>query len=149
MRTYQHIIDTKSVKKVLNTFPDHWVVRELSERDYGTDLSIEIFSEVSIDRHGHKIYESSGCNCNIQIKGTNERLELIQADNSYHCSLDKKALLYMERFAIPFLLIRADVSSIAAKSYFVWIQRYIKEVLDIEKKLERELSKFVHYKNSS
>lgn len=31
-RTQSHITETKSLKKFLNIIPDHWVVRELSER---------------------------------------------------------------------------------------------------------------------
>lgn len=44
MRTQSHIIDTKAVKAVMAQLPDHWVVRELSERDYGIDLLVEIFA---------------------------------------------------------------------------------------------------------
>jgi len=138
MRTYQHIIDTKSIKKILRAFPDHWVVRELSERDYGTDLTIEIFYESGKDKHNHTIYESSGCVCNIQVKGTNEQLNICASDNSIHYSFDKKSLLYVERFAIPFLLVRVDVSDTEAETYYVWLQRYIKDVLDIERPNWRE-----------
>lgn len=133
MRTHTHITDTKAIKKLLRTFPDHWVVRELSERDYGTDLMIEIFFESRVDNHGHKIYESSGWVCNIQVKGTNKPLEICEEDSSVHYQFSKKALLYVERFATPFLLVRVDVSTDDAATYFVWLQRYIKEVLDLER----------------
>lgn len=132
MRTYQHIIDTKSIKKILKSFPDHWVVRELSERDYGTDLIIEIFLESGKDKHEHTVYESSGCICNIQVKGTNESLNISKSDSSVHYSFSKKSLLYIERFATPFLLIRVDVSDDKAETYYVWLQRYIKDVLDLD-----------------
>ncbi len=132
MRTNTHIIDTKSIKKLLQSFPDHWVVRELSERDYGTDLVIEIFVENGIDKHGHKTYDSSGCICNIQVKGTSKKLKIDKKDNSIHYSFKKDALLYVERFATPFLLVRVDVSSNKAETYYVWLQRYIKDVLDLE-----------------
>ncbi len=138
MRTYQHIIDTKSIKKILNSFPDHWVVRELSERDYGTDLVIEIFSESGKDKYNHTVYESTGCICNIQVKGTNEKLNICESDNSIHYSFGKKSLLYVERFATPFLLVRVDVSDDKAETYYVWLQRYIKDVLDLERPNWRE-----------
>lgn len=51
MRTYQHVIDTKSIKKLLNLFPNEWVIRELTARDYGTDLVIEIFTLVRNNKH--------------------------------------------------------------------------------------------------
>ncbi|MDN5060008.1 DUF4365 domain-containing protein [Aliarcobacter butzleri] len=132
MRTHTHIIDTKAIKKIFRTFPDHWVVRELSERDYGTDLMIEIFYESGNDKNGHKIYESSGSVCNIQVKGTQEPLKICEEDSSVHYQFSKKALLYVERFATPFLLVRVDVSTDDTETYFVWLQRYIKEVLDLE-----------------
>lgn len=131
MRTYSHIIDTKSIKKLLNSFPDHWVVRELSERDYGTDLVVEIFVENGVDKNGRTAYETSGCLCNIQVKGTNEEL-IVNKDNSIHFSFSKSALEYVERFAIPFLLVRVNVSDESSDIYFVWLQRYIKDVLESE-----------------
>lgn len=132
MRTYSHIIDTKSIKKVLNSFPDYWVVRDLSERDYGTDLLVEIFSETENDSYGNMGYHSTGYICNIQVKGTNETIKK-HSDNTIHYSFSKKALLYVEKFPIPFVLLRADVSKKEGNIYFLWLQRYIKDVLDHEK----------------
>jgi len=132
MRTYSHIIDTKSIKKVLNSFPDYWVVRDLSERDYGTDLLVEIFSTAEKDINRNTEYFSTGYICNLQVKGTNEPLK-ISSDNSIHFSFGKKALLYVEKFSIPFVLLRVDVSTKEGNIYFLWLQRYIKDVLDHEK----------------
>lgn len=132
MRTYSHIIDTKSIKKVLNSFPNYWVVRDLSERDYGTDLLVEIFREAENDLCGNIRYESTGYVCNIQVKGTNTAIRE-NLDNTIHYSFDKKALLYVEKFTIPFILLRADVSKAEGEVYFLWLQRYIKDVLDHEK----------------
>ena len=132
MRTYQHIIDTKAIKKVLTSFPDHWVIRELSERDYGTDLMIEIFVANGKDKNDHTTYKSSGGICNIQVKGTNKSLTINESSNSIHFSFEKKSLLYVERFPIPFFLVRVDASDIDTPTYFVWLQRYIKDVLDLE-----------------
>ncbi|MEZ8504474.1 MULTISPECIES: DUF4365 domain-containing protein [Vibrio] len=129
-RTYSHVIDTKSVKKVLNIFPEHWVVRELSERDYGIDLVIEIFLEDGHDRNGNQCYTTSGCLCNIQVKGTDKKLNII--DESVKFSLAKNALQYVEKFAVPFLLLRVNVSEPDSETYFVWLQRYIKDVLEFD-----------------
>lgn len=131
MRTQAHIIDTKAVKKVLNLLPDHWVVRELTERDYGIDLMVEIFVPVLKDTKGNEAFDSSGAIFHIQIKGTNTKLQVSRAGTINH-SLGKSSLKYVEKFSVPFFLFRLDVSSNLNKCYFVWLQRYIKNVLDID-----------------
>lgn len=128
MRTQSHIVDTKAIKKVLNSFPDHWVVRDLTERDYGTDLLVEIFQHVGANKHG-KVYESSGCVCHLQVKGTSTPLRL-SPSGTIGFSIPRKSLLYVERFAVPFFLLRVGVSEENSSCYFVWLQRYIKDVLD-------------------
>jgi hypothetical protein len=130
MRTVQHIIDTRSIKRVLNLLPDHWVIRELTERDYGIDLLIEIFEKSDVKNNGHDAFRSTGAIFNAQVKGTSLALK-INNDEKISFPLDKGALLYTERFSTPFLLFRVDVSSDEADSYFVWIQRYVRDVLDL------------------
>ena len=41
-RTFQHIMEDKSVLKLRNILPAEWVIREYKP-DYGIDLTIEIF----------------------------------------------------------------------------------------------------------
>lgn len=129
MRTYQHIIDTKAVRLVMNSIPEYTVVRELTERDYGIDLMVEFFDEQGIDKHGHKLYDSTGYVCYLQIKGTDKLLR--SRKNKISFSIDIKSLLYVERFSTPFILTR--VCTVKGKEciYFVWLQRYISDVLDM------------------
>ena len=47
--------------------------------------------------------------------------------------LSKKAMLYTQSFSTPFLLIMVDLSCENAESYFLWIQRYIRDVHDSKK----------------
>lgn len=129
MRTYQHIIDTKAVKHTLNSIPDHWVVRDLSERDYGIDLMVEIFSESGQDKHGHSYYDATGRVCYLQVKGTNTKLSL-NRDNTVSFNIEKKALLYVEKFSTPFILVRVCTLEKEKVVYYCWLQRYILEVLD-------------------
>jgi len=131
MRTHNHIIDTKAVKKVVSMLPDFWVVRELTERDYGIDLIAEIFTPAEKDENNHDVYEESGAVFHIQIKGTGDPIKP-NADNTIHYSIKKKSLIYFERFSAPFLLFRVDVSTPSKPIYFIWIQRYIIDVLDVE-----------------
>ena len=129
MRTYEHVIDTKALKNTLKSIPDHWVVRDLSERDYGIDLMMEIFSKSGVDRHGHPIYEATGRNCYLQVKGVNKELTF-NRNKTVSFGVDKKALLYVEKFATPFILVRVCTLEKKEAVYYVWLQRYILEVLD-------------------
>jgi hypothetical protein len=129
MRTYQHIIDTKAIKRTLNSIPDHWVVRDLSERDYGIDLMVEVFSENGEDEHGHSNYEATGRVCYLQVKGTNTKIT-INKDKTVSIKVEKKALLYVEKFATPFILVRVCTLKKKGVVYYCWLQRYILEILD-------------------
>lgn len=129
MRTYQHIIDTMAVKQVLNSIPENIVVRELTERDYGIDLMVEFFDEQGIDKYGHKLYDSTGYVCYLQIKGTDSLLS--SRKNKISFSIDIKSLLYVERFSTPFILTRVCTLKGKECIYFVWLQRYISDVLDM------------------
>jgi hypothetical protein len=141
IRTYSHIIDTKAVRQVLNILPEYWVVRELTERDYGIDLMIEVFAENGKDSKGHDSYAATGYICYLQIKGTGDKKYLKQSKGKISYSIEKKSLLYIEKFATPFLLLRVCTSEEKKEIYFLWLQRYISDVLDISKKNWRDNQK--------
>lgn len=130
-RTYQHIIDTKAVKKVINALPDHWVVRELTERDYGIDLLVEIFEMSGTDGNKNDRYHSTGNVLYLQIKGTDEELK-IDSDENITMRLKQNNILYFEKFAVPILLVRVSTTNKSSDIYFLWIQKYIKSRLNIE-----------------
>ena len=131
MRTIQHIIDSNAIKKVMNAFPEHWVVRELSERDYGIDLVVEIFTESGKDKNNYPTYESRGDLLNIQVKGKNDQVKPTK-NGTVNYSLGRNNLKYCEKFAIPFILLIVDTSNDSGEIYFTWIQKYIKNKLNIE-----------------
>jgi len=132
MRTYQHLIDTKAVKQVLNSIPDYCVIRELTERDYGIDLMIEFFSKIGENQHKHPIYDTTGHICYLQIKGTEKQLK-INDDETISFSIDKKSLFYVEKFSTPFILVRVCTLKGKQEIYFLWLQRYISDKLDNQK----------------
>lgn len=132
MRTYQHVIDSKAVKTTINSIPDRCVVRGLSERDYGIDLMIEIFKEHGTDKHGHAVYDSTGHVCYLQIKGTDKEIKINSESDTVNISIEKKHLFYVEKFPTPFILIRACTLQTKEAVYFLWLQRYIIDVIDIE-----------------
>ncbi len=116
--------------------PHHWVVRQLTERDYGIDLMVEIFTLGPKDAKGKDAFAATGSVFHIQIKGTAEPLKPVGA-GTINCSIDKKSLSYVERFSIPFFLFRVSVAD-PPTVYFLWIQRYIKDVMDRETPMWRE-----------
>ena len=130
MRNFEHVIDTKAIKKTLTSIPDYWVVRDLSERDYGIDLMMEIFSEKGVDDNDNPKYDSTGQVCYLQVKGTSKEIA-INDDDTISFTVKKKLLLYVEKFPIPFILVRAFVNSHSNNVYFIWLQRYIMEVIDV------------------
>lgn len=60
-RDIRHISETASIKLFNSLVPDHWLVREVTERDYGIDLYLEIVD----DRH-----RVTGKHISIQLKST-------------------------------------------------------------------------------
>lgn len=136
MRTQTHIVDSRAVKAVIAQLPHHWVVRELTERDYGIDLMVEIFAPGLKDAKGKDAFDATGSIFHIQIKGTEESLKPVQAGTINYC-IDKKSLSYVEKFSTPFLLFRVSITD-PQTIYFLWIQRYIKDVMDRETPTWRE-----------
>lgn len=136
MRTQTHIVDSRAIKAVVAQLPHHWVVRELTERDYGIDLMVEIFAPGLIDAKGKDAFAATGSVFHIQIKGTEKSLEPVCASTINYC-IDKKSLSYVEKFSTPFFLFRVSVAD-PQTIYFLWIQRYIKDVMDRETPMWRE-----------
>lgn len=132
MRNYPHIIDTRAVRQTINAIPDYCVVRDLNERDYGIDLMIEIFKKTGVDKIGHDTYSATGHVCYLQIKGTNRELHL-NRDNTVSFNIEQKALLYVEKFATPFILVRTCTLDGKKKVYYLWLQRYISDELDFKR----------------
>lgn len=130
MRTKNHVIDSKAVKTVIASLPDHWVVRELTERDYGIDMMVEIFVSGPTDSQGNEAYAASGAVFHVQIKGTEEPLRAVAGGTINYC-MKKKGLVYAERFATLFFLLRVSVAD-PGEIYFLWIQRYIRSYMDIQ-----------------
>jgi len=125
-----------AVRQVIAQLPPHWVVRELTERDYGIDLMVEIFAAGLKDAKGKDAFAATGSVFHIQIKGTEESLEPVRA-GTINYSINKKSLSYVEKFSIPFFLFRVSIAN-PQKVYFLWIQRYIKDVMDRETPMWRE-----------
>jgi hypothetical protein len=108
-RSDTHVIDTLAVRSIINQLPENWLVRGLEERDYGIDLSIELFD----GEH------PTGCYSLIQVKGTRSAFE----DSVSFPKFPTKTLEYAQLFPEPFFLFHTSVSN--GDTRFVWLQKYI------------------------
>jgi hypothetical protein len=120
MRTRTHEVDTQACKIVPLTFPREWEPREVTGRDYGIDLELELFE----DR------KSTGYLLLIQIKGTEK--ELVFKNNLTCFDVPTKTLMYAEKFVNPFLLTLCPINIEKPIAYYLWLQDYINSVLNFE-----------------
>lgn len=121
IRPEAHDIDTAARRKVPLAFPIDWEHRELTGRDYGIDMILEIFKEGG----------ATGNFLNLQIKGTTKEIN----DNIQEIKFDipVRTLYYAEMFMAPVLLVVCPVKNTNNSIYYLWLQEYIKVVLDFEK----------------
>lgn len=105
-RTNEHMIDSKACLLVAQAFSDSWVLREISERDYGVDRIAERFQD------GYGTSEI----LMLQIKGTEQAI----APDNPRFSLPTKTLIYAEMFSVPFLLVYCSVTN-PNQCYYLWL----------------------------
>lgn len=117
LRPEAHEIDTLARRKVPLSFPDSWENREMTGTDYGIDMIIEIFKDGC----------ATGSQLSLQIKGTKTP---IFAGENVLFDMPVNTLKYSEMFITPVLLALCPVDNCANGFYYLWLQEYIKIVLD-------------------
>lgn len=119
VRPEQHETDTAARKMLASSLPNAWVDRLDKGGDYGIDDEVEIFTEGA----------TTGLTLLIQRKGfaeeppSGDTTELV-----YDISV--KTLHYAELFSPPVLLALVPVNADAPCFYYLWLQEYIRLVLD-------------------
>lgn len=127
-RTRHHVIETETRRIVPSLLPaERFVERDQTERDYGIDLAIECFDSG----------EPSGAYLLLQLKGTDNpapdsSTKLIPFD------FEVKSLRRVERFVTPILLAWCPVQEEPRRFWFLWLQEYIRVVLNNRKPSWRE-----------
>lgn len=116
-RPRQHEIDTMALREVRMHLPAAWVARNV-ESDYGIDLEVEPF--IAGNSRGDLLL--------LQVKGTDSDL----GADPWPFQMKVSGLVYAERFLVPVLLIVQPVGR-NAMARFLWMQEYIRTVLDAEK----------------
>lgn len=120
IRPESHETDTAARRIVPGTLPLEWEHRELTGRDYGIDMVVEIFG--SGTSTGNELY--------LQIKGTTRTLDT--SGLAFPYDVPVRTLRYAEAFLVPVLLVVCAVRESAPKCYYVWLQEYIRAVLEHE-----------------
>lgn len=110
-----HVTDTLAVRTILSDLPGEWLVRNLDERDYGIDLTIEMFED---DKPTGKI-------ALIQVKGRDASFPECIA-----IPFPVKTIEYSLLFSEPFFLFHTSIKD--KQTYFIWIQKYVTSRLDVE-----------------
>jgi len=118
IRPEAHEIDTLARRKVALSFPSQWEHRELTGRDYGIDIIIEIFDNGC----------ATGKTLSLQIKGTREKINNLIRELKF--DIPVRTLKYSEMFISPVILVVCPVDEKNNKFYYLWLQEYIGVVLN-------------------
>ena len=119
-RNANHIIETQSIKIFKSIIPPQWIIREVTERDYGVDCYVEISQKGLI----------TGKMLAIQLKGTTKDLS---NKKSITCSkILPSTINYWNKLPVPVVLVYIDVNNELV--YYENIKEYIrKNYLKFEK----------------
>lgn len=103
-RDIKHVMETKSGRLLGSLAPDDWIVREVTERDYGIDCYIELSNSLG---------EVTGDLLSVQLK-SEEKIEWKTApdgtETARSVSIAVETANYWLRLPVPVLLFVADLS---------------------------------------
>lgn len=113
-RANQHILETASFKLFVSKIPDSWVIRDLTERDYGIDCYLEIVNAEN---------ELTGQVVLIQLKAT-KNIKWTKEGTHNIRGIKKTTTNYWNNFKIPVFIFLADIEE--KELYFVSVNHFIK-----------------------
>jgi hypothetical protein len=119
MRPESHEIDTLARRQVPRALPSAWEHRELVGRDYGIDMMVELFQQG----------EPIGNQLALQIKGKSSPIE---QDGEITFDMPVRTLRYAETTSVPLILAVCPVMVEPPKFFYVWLQTYIRVILDFD-----------------
>jgi hypothetical protein len=138
-RVAQHITETASFKIFSNCIPDNWIIREVSERDYGIDCYIEL---VNVNN------QVTGELISIQLKGM-QNIPWTKGDYYTFSGVNTSTSNYWYKFPTPVFLCVVDtekrevfytaVKTAIRKNFFAYIKQEGFSY-KVEKKHKLELS---------
>lgn len=113
-RVKQHVTETSSYKIFSRNIPDNWLIREVSERDYGIDLYVELVNEKD---------QLTGDLFSVQLKGISGGIEWKEYEVTYpdgrkkiktfykHYGVKISTTNYWNEFPIPVFLVIVDLDA--------------------------------------
>lgn len=124
-RVAQHVSETASYKLFSFKVPSKWIVRDVSERDYGIDCYLELVNEKD---------ELSGDLTLIQLK-SREGIQWTK-ENYYSLSdINITTSNYWYQFAVPVFIFLIDIKN--NEIFFVPVKHYIRKYFnDFRKQLQ-------------
>lgn len=117
-RPKQHILETASYKLFASKIPDEWIIRDITERDYGIDCYLELVNENN---------ELSGDLALIQLK-SKDKIDWNDKDTFTHYGVDISTTNYWNQFPIPVFIFVGDITK--QELYFNSVQYSIKRNFD-------------------
>jgi hypothetical protein len=104
-RVQQHIAESQSLKNLSDVLPDRWIVRQVTERDYGIDLYLEIIDPELL---------VTGKMLLMQVKGKDSLT--VHDDCVLVGGIEESTCKYWHSLPIPVFLVAVDLS--AKKPYW-------------------------------
>lgn len=138
-RPETHIIEAESWRLLQSIAPKNWIVREITERDYGIDCYIEMCGDDG---------EITGDLISVQLKGIKKAIDWNSSSNvstAQSPSIRVETANYWNNLPVPVFLFVADISS--NDIYYISVEEGIRNQYDkllkqdsISFKLVKELS---------
>ncbi|HRG18683.1 MAG TPA: DUF4365 domain-containing protein [Flavobacterium lutivivi] len=113
-RVEQHISETASFKLFSSKIPDSWIIRDITERDYGIDCYLELVNDEN---------ELSGELALIQLK-SKQSITWTKGDYYTLTGVDIATSNYWYKFAVPVFIFLADIDT--QELFFVSVDYHIK-----------------------
>ena len=114
-RPQQHIIESISYKIFSNIIPNEWIIRDITERDYGVDCYIEVCSDNLV----------TGQLLSVQLKGT----ESIDSDDGReyvtYYNIKPSTFNYWDSLPVPVVFVYIDIKK--ETFYYINIKSYIRK----------------------
>lgn len=134
-RPKQHISETASFKIFNNSIPDNWIVRELTEKDYGIDCYVEIVNDNN---------QVTGEMISIQLKSMLNGIPWTQKDYYTYSSVKVSTSNYWNNFLTPVFICLIDVKY--KEVFFCGVKSFIRNNYEKFAKKEK-LSYVIEKKN--
>jgi hypothetical protein len=116
-RPRQHTLEALSERYVKSILPPEWIAQR-TEQDYGLDLQVEIVKDEHV----------TGAHFTIQLKAT-DQLKVRKKSYIAHSCETSTLRYFLERSELVIYLVY-DAQNLVG--YWIWIQDYIRQVLDTD-----------------